>query len=354
MRRGWTIALLLLVCALLALPVVAQEPTLAGLLTEAAAGETPEFTTLLTALEAAGPSVLETLSDADASLTLFAPTDAAFASYAAALGEEAYTALLADPAALTDLLLYHVSPAAITYASLNGTVAGLAAQPFSSTVPLRVTIPTLLGQYLDVQAGFESLIIDNATLTPENADAAASNGVLHTIDAVLAPETNTIGDIFKIVATGTSPQFLTLTSALEVAGLLEPLSDADAEPVTIFAPTDAAFNAAFEALGLTADEAMADTELITRLVTYHLVPGIVSGAALGGAATADPAPAWFAGLDDAGLTLITTQNGATVTFGAGEDGAPLIGGAPILINDVDAANGLIHVIDAVLLPPETP
>jgi uncharacterized surface protein with fasciclin (FAS1) repeats len=351
--RRWTLILIVLLASALALaPAAAQETTtLADLLTASAQAETPEFTTLLAAVQAADPAVLEALSDPAAQLTVFAPTDAAFEQYKAALGADAFNALLADPAALTDLLLYHVTPGAISYTDLSATVQALAELPFGRTLPLRVTLPTLQGQHLDVAAGFESLMIDQAALRPASADIAASNGVVHTIDSVLQPETNTIGAIFTLVAGGQNAQFVTLTAALNAAGVMEALSDAAAAPVTLFAPTDQAFSEAFAALGISADEALADTELLTNLLNYHLVEGVVSAADLGGAATADPAPAWLAGLSEDGSPLIATVHGATLTFGRGPQGEPQINTAALLINDVDATNGLIHIIDTVLLPP---
>lgn len=354
--RRWTIILILLLASALALtPAAAQESTLADLLAASAGGETPEYTTFLTAVQAADPSVLKILSDPAAQITLFVPTDAAFAAYQAALGDDAFNALLADSSTLTSMLLYHIAPNLISYADLSATVQALAALPYSARVPLHVTIPTLQGQHLDVQAGFESLLIDNATLFPATADTAASNGIFHTIDAVLQPETNPIGEIFTRVASGPNPQFVTLTAALNAAGLIESLSDPAAAPVTLFAPTDQAFAEAFAAAGLTTEEALADTDLLIRLLNYHLVAGIVSAADLGGAATAEPIPAWLAGLDEeTGDPLITTLNGATFAFSHGPDGEPLIGNAVLLINDVDATNGIIHVISAALLPPDAP
>jgi uncharacterized surface protein with fasciclin (FAS1) repeats len=351
--RRWTLMLIVLLASALALvPAAAQETTtLADLLTASAQAETPEFTTLLAAVQAADPAVFEALSDPAARLTVFAPTDAAFAQLQAELGDEAYNALLADPAVLTDVLLYHVSPGAISYTDLSATVQALSELPFGRSLPLRVTLPTLQGQYLDVQAGFESLMIDQAALRSTNADIAASNGVVHTIDSVLQPETNAIGAIFTMVAGGQNAQFVTLTAALNAAGVMEALSDGTATPVTLFAPTDEAFAEAFAALGISAEEALADTDLLTSLLNYHLVEGVVSAADLGGATTADRAPAWLAGLSEDGSPLITTVNGATLTFGRGPQGEPQLNTATLLINDVDATNGLIHIIDTVLLPP---
>lgn len=350
--RRWTIILILLLASALALmPAAAQETTLADWLAASANSETPEFTTFWAAVQAADASVLEALSDPAAQLTVFAPTDAAFAAYQAALGDEAFNALLADPAALTDMLLYHIAPGPLSYADLSATVQALAALPYSARLPLHVTIPTLQGQYLDIQAGFESLLIDNAALFPSRADIAASNGLIQPIDAVLQPETYTIGAIFTRVASGQNPQFVTLTAALNAAGLMESLSDPAAAPVTLFAPTDQAFADAFTTLGLTVEDALADTDLLTRLLNYHLVEGIVSAADLGGAIMAEPAPAWLEGTTDTGNPVIATRNGSALTFSHGPNGEPQIDSSTMLINDVDATNGIIHVISTVLLPP---
>ncbi len=350
MRR--MLLLCLLVTGLLAvLPVSAQEPTLAELLTTAAAADEPEFTTLVAALQAADPSVLEALSDPDGQWTLFAPTDAAFEAYEAALGEAAFADLLADPEDLLATLQYHVAPGVFDYATLSSSVDALAALPFMAASSMRITLPTLEGQHLDVLPGYESLRIDNAALTPAAADQPASNGVLHTVGAVLQPENFTISQIITTVAGGANPQFTVLAAALEAAGLAERLSDEAAEPVTLFAPTDQAFGAAFAALGLTQEEALADSGLVADLLNFHLVPGLVYAADLGSAATADPAPAWLASVNDDGTLTFTTTGGAPLTFGRGGQGEPVIDLATVLLNDVDATNGVIHVISAVLLPP---
>lgn len=350
MRRMLLICLL--VAGLLAaLPVSAQEPTLAELLTTAAEADEPEFTTLLGALQAVDPSVLEALSDPNGQWTLFAPTDAAFASYEAALGEAAFADLMADPEDLLGMLQYHVAPGVFDYAALSNSVDALATLPYMATSSMRITLPTLEGQHLDVLPGYESLRIDNAALAPALADQLAGNGVLHTIGAVLQPETYTISRIITTVAGGANPQFTVLAAALEAAGLAERLNDGAAEAVTLFAPTDQAFDAAFTNLGVTQEEALADSELMASLLEFHLVPGLVYAADLGSAATADPAPAWLASANDDGTLTINTVSGAPLTFGRGAQGEPVVDLATLLLNDVDATNGVIHVISAVLLPP---
>lgn len=351
MRRLIWIAVLLLAIGLLALPALAQETTLAGVIAERAAAETPELSALLAALQAADPALLEALDDPEASLTIFAPSDAAFAAVQAAMGDEVYAALLADPAQIGDLLRFHIVTGAFDYAALNASTEALSALPFAQSTSLRITLPTLHGQHVDVMPGFESLSIDRASLTPANADILASNGVIHVIDAMLQPEATTLGDIVANVGSTANSQFTLMLAALDGAGLLETLADPANDPVTLFLPTDTAFSAALAEMGITADDLLADSELLTRIVNTHLVPGRVYAGDLGGAASADPAPAWLAGFDADGNALINTLEGATLTFGRGANGQPQINGGNLFVNDVDGSNGVIYVVDKLLQPP---
>lgn len=351
MRRLIWIAVLLLAVGLLAVPAFAQEPTLADVIAERASADTPEFSTLLAALQAADPSVLEALSDPNASFTVFAPSDAAFAAVKAAMGDEAFAALLADSEKLTDLLRFHVVASTLDYATLNATVEAVSALPYAESSSLRLTLPTLQGQHVDVLPGFESLSIDRASLTPANADIAASNGVIHMIDTVLQPESTSLGDIVSSVGGAANSQFTQILAALSASGVLATLNDPASDPVTLFLPTDTSFNAALSELGITADDLLADNELLTSIVNSHIVPGRVYAADLGAAASLDPAPAWLAGFDADGNPLINTLNGTTLAFGRGADGQPQINGGNLFVNDVDGSNGVIYVIDTLLQPP---
>ncbi len=154
-------------------------------------------------------------------------------------------------------------------------------------------------------------------------DVAASD----TVEAEQAAELGTIVD----VAVGNG-SFTTLVAAVQAAGLVETLSGDG--PFTVFAPTDDAFAAALDALGLTADELLADTETLTSILTYHVVAGEVD------AATA-------ISLD--GQTAATV-NGAEIAISV-VDGNVMIDDATVIIPDVAASNGIIHAIDSVLLPP---
>ena len=128
-------------------------------------------------------------------------------------------------------------------------------------------------------------------------------------------------------------QFSTLIAAIDAAGLSETLQGEG--PFTVLAPTDAAFEAAFEALGITAEELLADTETLTAILTYHVLP------------------------QEADSQLVATLDGSSVATVNGQsvdinvvDGQVMINEATVVSADLIADNGIVHVIDAVLLPPD--
>lgn len=123
--------------------------------------------------------------------------------------------------------------------------------------------------------------------------------------------------------------FTTLLAAAEAAGLVETLTGEG--PLTVFAPTDDAFAAALDALGLTAEELLGDTETLTSILTYHVVAGQVLST------------------DLADGMMAATVNGAEIAVDL-SDGVK-INDANVTAADLKAKNGVVHVIDAVLLPP---
>lgn len=265
---------------------------------EIAAGN-PDFSTLVTALDAAG--LVETLAG-EGEFTVFAPTNAAFA----ALPEGALEGLLADKEALTNVLLYHVVAGNV----LAADVVGL---PYADTLAEE---PVLI----KVDGG--KVMVNNAQVVA--TDIAASNGVIHVIDAVLLPASADI--VETAVADG---RFTTLVAALQAANLVDALKGEG--PFTVFAPTDDAF-AALPAGTL--DSLLADIPTLTSILTYHVVEGralAADVANLGGATE--------------------TLQGAQVAFELDANGGVKINGANIIITDILTANGVIHVIDAVILPP---
>ena len=125
--------------------------------------------------------------------------------------------------------------------------------------------------------------------------------------------------------------FSTLVAAVKAAGLVETLSGD--EEFTVFAPTDEAFAAALTKLNLTADALLADKETLTSILTYHVVPGKVMAADVVGLNGKDAA----------------TVNGKTVKGTVNGDKV-MINDATVTTADVEASNGVIHVIDTVLVP----
>jgi uncharacterized surface protein with fasciclin (FAS1) repeats len=339
---------LLFVLVLFVVPAAAQDATIAEIVVAATEGEEPEFTYLLTAVAAADPAVLEALSDPEADLTVFAPTDAAFEALAEALGEEAFGAILADVDALTGILLYHV----IDGAAYSEDVVALLEENMGE-----FEVETLLGEYLTVAGNVEDgITINDANLVLEMVDIEASNGVIHVIDAVLVPMGEedmedmdemdmlpTIAELVVAATEGEEPEFVYLLTAVAAAdpAVLEALSNPEAE-LTVFAPTDAAFEALAEALGEEAfNGVLADTELLTGILLYHV---------LGAEVYSEDVLALLE--ENMGEFTVETLNGQSITVaGNVEDGITIDGPNLILeMVDIEAANGVIHVIDAVILP----
>ncbi len=158
------------------------------------------------------------------------------------------------------------------------------------------------------------------------ADVLADNGVVHVIDAVLLPPpppSNTVVDIIV-----NSADHTILETAVLAAGLEGALSGDG--PFTVFAPTDAAFSALPPG---TIDALLQDPQgLLTEILTYHVAAGNVLSTDLSDG------------------QVITTLNGATVTVTINANGV-FINDAQVIVADVLADNGVVHVIDAVLLPP---
>ena len=259
------------------------------------------FTTLLAAVEAAG--LADTLAG-DGPFTVFAPTDEAFSNLPGGTVE----GLLGDVDALTSVLLYHV---------VSGDVK-------AADVVTLESAETLQGQSVAIAVDGGNVMIDDANVVI--ADVEASNGTIHVIDAVLIPsdpepEVGTIVD----VAVGNG-SFTTLLAAVEAAGLAETLSGAG--PFTVFAPTDDAFSNLPEG---TVEGLLGDVEALTSVLLYHVVAGDVKAS------------------DVVTLESAETLQGQSVAI-AVDGGNVMIDAATVVIADVEASNGTIHVIDAVLIP----
>ena len=134
-----------------------------------------------------------------------------------------------------------------------------------------------------------------------------------------------------------SDDFSTLVAAVVEADLAGALSGEG--PFTVFAPTNAAFAAALEALGITAEELLASPDL-GSILTYHVVAGKLLAA--------DVLAAVEAGN---GTAMVETLNGASITVTVVDGMVMIDGTATVTTVDLEAGNGVVHVIDAVILPP---
>lgn len=267
------------------------------------AAEAGSFSTLLTAVEAAG--LVDTLQS-DGPFTVFAPTDEAFAS----LPEGTLEALLADTEALSGVLLYHVVSGEVLAADVIGLESATSVQ----------------GEDIAITVNGESVKVNEANLVA--TDIGASNGVIHVIDQVILPpsmrEAAEMGDIVQTAQAAGG--FTTLLAAAEAAGLVDTLRGDG--PFTVFAPTDEAF-AALPAGTLEA--LLDDTEALSEILLYHVVAGQVTSDQVVELATAQ------------------TVEGSDVTIRV-EDGKMFINDAEVVTTDILTSNGVIHVIDRVILP----
>ena len=277
------------------------------------------WSTLVAAIEAAG---LEDALAGSTKLTLFGPTNEAFEAALGALGITA-AQLLADTETLTAVLLYHVA----------------AGELLAANVVAADRIKMLDGNYADVMLKDGGAYIENAQIT--RTDIRVSNGVIHVIDAVIlppnfgqapapapaarpAPYAATIMDILRA-----NSGWSTLVAASEAAGLEGALSGST--DLTLFAPTNEAIGAALDALGLTAEQLLGDTETLTAILLYHVAPGKLFAA------------------DVVAVDQIKMLDGNMAKIMVAGGGA-FIDNAQITRTDIYVSNGVIHVIDAVILP----
>ncbi len=258
------------------------------------------FSTLATALTEAG--LVETLQG-EGPFTVFAPTDEAFA----ALPEGTLDALLADKEALTAVLLYHV---------VVGEV------PAAEVVNLSEA-ETAQGEPVSVRTDMGNVYLNEAQVILP--DVMAANGIIHVIDTVLLPPSMQAPNIVDVAVA--DERFSTLVTALTEAGLVETLQGEG--PFTVFAPT----NDAFAKLPAgTLDALLADKDQLTSVLLYHVVAGEVLAAEV------------------VGLSEAETVQGELIAIRV-EDGRVYINDAEVLITDIEASNGIIHVIDTVITPP---
>src|SRR5512139_3268 len=285
------------------------------------------FTALVAAATKA--DLVTALTDPDADLTVFAPTDEAFGKLATALGFDSATAMVeALPAeTLAKILTYHAVAGKTSAADL----VALGKTTLDTAYEFEGTAATI---DVDPTSGVKGAdgLLSQASVT--QADVKASNGIIHVIDKVLVPP-----GVLTIAQMGVlNPAFSSLVEAVGAASLGDALSGTD--KLTVFAPTDDAFAALLMELSLTKDQLLALPSLSSVLL-YHVVAGDVRAADV----IALPKPANVQTLLAVGEVAQTFTVDADL--GITDQNARTAG---LVATDVIASNGVIHVIDKVLLP----
>ncbi len=265
-----------------------------------------ELSTLVSAIQAAG---LTSYLSGTGPFTVFAPTNAAFAK----LDPVTLNNIIGNPTLLTALLQYHV---------VNGKV-------YAKDLSDGEVNTALSGQTILVDVNGNSVTLNGSSMVTD-ADIKASNGVIHMIDEVLIPDDFAAQTIVQIAAS--NPNFSTLVQILslpDLSDLLAAANDPTAD-LTVFAPTNAAFDATLAALGKNSINDI-PTGILKEIVSYHI---------LGGAVFSD---------ELSNGSVPTLLPGESVTVDVSGNGVK-IDNANVIAADVAAINGVIHAVDGVLLP----
>ncbi len=268
------------------------------------------FKTLVAAAKAAG--LVDTLKS-KGPFTILAPTDEAFQKLPEGTVESLLKAENKDK--LKQILTYHV---------ISGDVR-------SGDVVKLTEATSAMGEKIKIAVKGDTVSFNNAKLL--KADIGCSNGVIHVIDSVLIPgqdngtQTSTQKDIVD-TAVGAG-KFNTLVAAVKAAGLVETLKGEG--PFTVFAPTDEAFEK-IPAETIQMLLKPENKEKLQAILTYHVVSGDVRAA------------------DVVKLQTAKTVNGQEVKIEVTDKNEVMINGAKVIKTDIECGNGVIHVIDTVIMP----
>ncbi|MFT5764776.1 MAG: transforming growth factor-beta-induced protein [Saprospiraceae bacterium] len=270
---------------------------------EIAAGD-DQFSTLVDALTRVG---LVSVLEGSGPFTVFAPTN------------DAFTASGVDLSALTDeqlteVLLYHVLGAEITSSAIQE------GQTYTTTAANTAPGDNQLSLLIEKTGSAVQL---NGSVNVTTADVDATNGVIHIIDDVLLP-LDVVGHAIA------NSNFSSLVTTLGAASgdLVTTLQTAG--PFTVFAPLNSAFDA------ISATTATLDADQLAKVLLYHVVSGNVRSTALSNGQVVES-------LND-GLTFTVNIDGSvTITDANG-------GTSTVILTDVQGTNGVIHVLDAVIIP----
>jgi uncharacterized surface protein with fasciclin (FAS1) repeats len=249
--------------------------------------------------------------DRDGPFTVFAPTDAAISAFELERDD--------TDATLTQVMLYHV---------INGNYSGPEIANLKS-------LPTLLGEHVNFSVRQGNIMINDSTMIVTR-DIEAANGVVHVVDAVLVPPASSLSistegspDLSLAEVLANDGRFGTFLSLIETAGLMEILENEN-DVYTIFAPTDAAFEATSEDF---LEQWLADPEgELNTILSYHIVTDQLS---INQIANDDYLP---------------TMEGRAIAVTTDEDLKVYVNGREIVTANIRASNGVIHAVNEVVLP----
>ena len=237
-------------------------------------------------------------------MTVFAPTNDAFSALLSDLGA---TSLDDIPVAtLTEILLYHV--------------IGSKAMSTDLATGYLPTLATFSDNNMSVYIELDNGVYINGGTMVTTPDIEADNGVIHVVDKVILPPS-----VVDIAIANNN--FSILVSAVVKAGLVDALSAEG--PLTVFAPTNAAFDALFTELGVSGIDDLTAEQLIP-ILTYHVVSGNVLSS----------------GLSNGEVPTLNEGNNITIDLSSGV----MVNQSNVVAADIQGANGVVHVIDQVLLP----
>ena len=262
----------------------------------------PDFSILVDALSRA--NLVDAVSDKSASLTVFAPTNDAFTALLSNLGAGSLDDVPVET--LTQILLYHVIGSKAMSTDLS-----------SGYFP---TLATSEGNNISLYINVENGVFINKNTKVTTADIEADNGVIHVVDKVILPPS-----VVNIALD--NDNFTILVQAVVKAGLVDALSGDG--PFTVFAPTNDAFNALFTQLGISGIEDLTAEQLMP-ILTYHVVSGNVLST----------------GLENGEVGTLNTGKSLTIDLSNGVK----INDSDVIAADIQGANGVVHVINKVLIP----
>lgn len=295
-----------------------------------------EATTILEAAVLAADPSIAALLGGDDDLTVFAPTDTAFQNLLTGLGVDAPT-LLGNTALLNAVLPYHVLATSV------GEVKASAALNIATNPAPGNLVETVNGERVALSISQENnadvLYVNTSRVTA--TDVEATNGVVHIIDKVLVPPpsaksdtSKTIGEIVTALATASSDaEFTVLLDALKTPGASELLtaSTNTSANLTVFAPTDAAFSTLLSDLNLNNTAELLANPNLLMILQQHILGSEVGSL--------------LAYASNGGTTTTLASNNLNIDI---QNNALVIEGATVIEADIEASNGVIHVIDSVI------